>query len=117
MTDSNQLAHYGVKGQKWGVRKARTPSADVKTHRANKKKKLAELDDKELQKLVNRMNMEQQYGRLNKSTAKRGHDTVKGLLAVGATVNTAIVFSRSPAGQALQKKLAGAVIANSIKGK
>lgn len=105
-TINNILSHHGVKGQQWGVRKKRgSPSADSQKHSTNVKKHVSELDDKELQSLVQRMNMEQQHGRLNPSKIAKGHNVVKTILAVGATVNAAIAFHNSPFGQ----KLAGAL--------
>jgi len=100
------LSHYGVKGMRWGVRK-KTASEDAKRHAANRKKSVSELSDKELQQLVNRMNMQQQYSRLTPSATKRGHEFVKGLLAVGITINGVMAFAKSPAGEAIKKKLSG----------
>lgn len=67
------LAHYGIKGMHWGVRRTRQQiDADaedvvkVKTHKAKVKTNRTTdvLSNKELQELVNRMNLEQQYSRL-----------------------------------------------------
>lgn len=73
------LAHYGVKGMKWGVRKrvrnavtkARgeklpdSPDAARKKElQAKGKRSTSSLSNKELQELVTRMNLEQQYNRL-----------------------------------------------------
>lgn len=70
----NFLAHYGVKGMRWGARKAaQLPkegvSKDAKTAldiraRAKKSKPKA-LSNKELQDAINRMNLEQQFKRLS----------------------------------------------------
>ena len=72
------LAHFGVKGMKWGVRKQRASKGSGKSSKksdihedyqhahsrvANKK-----LSNKELQRRVNRLNLEKQYGEL---TAKK----------------------------------------------
>lgn len=73
------LAHFGVKGMKWGVRKKRTsapaPSEDKRAFNAaaakiGKKGNTDALSNKELQAVVNRMNLEQQYTRLQ-GTSKR----------------------------------------------
>lgn len=102
------LAHHGVKGQKWGVRRKRgAPSSDVQNHSTNKKKHVSELSDKELQTLVNRMNMQQQHSRLNPSKIEKGHKAVKTILAVGATANAVIAFSNTPAARTLSSSLAG----------
>lgn len=72
------LAHYGVKGMKWGVRggaaraarKAATPSADAKRvgeiHKTVKGIKTTKtLSNAELQDAINRMNLEKQYSQLS----------------------------------------------------
>lgn len=99
------LEHFGVKGMKWGRRKASSQSEDSKRHSEARSKKVSELDDKELQKLVNRINMEKQLNNLTPSVTKKGHAAVKSILAVGATVNTAILFAQTPAGKAIGKHL------------
>ena len=100
------FAHYGVVGMKWGVRKKRgTPSADAERHKALRKKSIDELSDKELKEVVNRLNMQTNFNRMNPSKVKRGQAALAGLLAIGATVNAAIAFSKSPAGQAMSTVL------------
>lgn len=81
----NFLEHYGIKGMRWGVRRTdaqlerasgessnntdTTPAGgkapDSKT--ATKGRNPNDLTDKELQQVVNRINMEQQYARLTYS--------------------------------------------------
>jgi hypothetical protein len=95
------LAHYGVKGQKWGVRRRQSQAS--KDHATNRK--LAAMSDDELQRTVNRIRMEKQYKDLEKSKIKKGHDAAKTILAVGATVNAAIAFSKSPAGKVIASKI------------
>ena len=69
------LAHFGVKGMKWGVRRMRRPSFssdsssdDARRAEAAKKKVKTSgtksLTNKELQDLVTRMNLEQQFDKL-----------------------------------------------------
>jgi hypothetical protein len=68
------LAHYGVKGMKWGTKKAAKlpkegPSKDAQTAldiraRAKRSKPKA-LSNAELQQAINRMNLEQQFKRLS----------------------------------------------------
>jgi hypothetical protein len=82
------IEHYGVKGMKWGVitqklGRKRGPSAVAK--------EAASLSDAELQKKVNRLNMEKQYVSLTNSKNKReqssiskGQDYVAGLVAENA---------------------------------
>jgi 2'-5' RNA ligase len=77
-----------------------------------KKKGLASLSNEELQALNQRLNLEQQYSNLTKNktnvaTARKGHNAVKEILAVGITAKTAYDLAKSPAAQALAKKLTG----------
>ena len=50
------LAHYGVKGMRWGVRRA-----EKKAAREAANKRLKEMSDEELKTRLNRLNMEKQY--------------------------------------------------------
>lgn len=82
------LQHYGVLGMKWGRRKGQINiSDDYKNTRSLKKKKVGELSNSELRKLIERMQLEQNYKRLNPSTIQ------KGMLFVGSaavTTNTVL---------------------------
>jgi hypothetical protein len=75
---SDVLEHYGVKGMKWGVRRAERPGAG---HPASEDATRAHtlgtqgrgsgrdsLSNRELQDLVTRWNLEQQYDRLRPKT-------------------------------------------------
>jgi hypothetical protein len=98
MTNDNTLdflAHYGIKGMKWGRRRASSddsssPSSSVKVIPIEKPKASADasavstyksrvatggvdaLSTKELQQLVNRQNLEQQYAKLNPAPMTAG---------------------------------------------
>ena len=112
------LQHFGVKGMKWGVRrKSTTPpkgffSQDA-ANAADARKKAREhgiisLTNKELQDLVTRMNLEQQFVRLQpqqRSSIAKGKKTLQGILATGKTINDVISFANSPAGQIIKKAL------------
>lgn len=93
------LAHYGVKGMRWGKRKGGNSSssnnspkspvsddaADAKKHSIKAKTSGTDaLSNKELQAVVTRMNLEQQYSKLNTKTTNHGKDMVKKLLADNA---------------------------------
>lgn len=57
---SNELAHFGVKGMRWGVRK-----------KANRKpqKSVSEMSNQELQDHITRANLERQYAGLKPKSA------------------------------------------------
>lgn len=110
------LTHYGIKGMKWGVRRANKsshPRSEDAVKVANYKKVAKKhgpsaLSNQELQALVTRMNLDQQYGRLMGAEPKRfskGQKYLKGALTAGKTVNEVIAFANSPAGKALRTQL------------
>ena len=78
------LAHHGVKGMKWGVRKKR-PEAHEDYKRAHSGKSVRDMSDKELREANNRLQMERQYADLTKKKNK-GQAAVKTFIA---TVGTA----------------------------
>lgn len=98
------LAHYGIKGMRWGVRRRRSSDSSPATSskksaehlqaQALRKKSISEMSNAELKALTTRMNLEKQYADLNKSTASAGQRFVADLL-----VNTA----RNVAAQQLQR--------------
>lgn len=77
-TFESTLAHYGVKGMKWGRRRTRAEldadSADVSQVKSAKAKiksnrgSTDSLSNKDLQSVVTRMNLERQYKQLAPST-------------------------------------------------
>lgn len=85
--NSNELRHYGILGMKWGVRRtpaqlarARGKSASnssssgetKKSTSTTKKKSLSEMSDEDLRKAVNRLQLEQQYRKLNPEKVSAG---------------------------------------------
>lgn len=115
--DENFLEHYGKKGMKWGVRKSKSGTKKVsidakrkltitdkaKTHGINA------LTNKELKDYNNRLNLEQQFSRMQpKSATQIGLSVVKQILGVGNTVNQAVAFANSPAGKAIQENISKA---------
>ena len=103
------LAHYGVLGMKWGVRRAVGPDGKVLRGSAARKykkeqrisakyeKKVSSLSDKELRERINRLNMEKQYEALTKRDMTKGESYVKGILATsGKTLATAFIIKQSP---------------------
>lgn len=95
------LAHYGIKGMKWGVSRTRqqidADSADVTRVKEARGKIKANrttdvLSNKELQDVVTRLNLEQQYSRLTtpqKKQAFKGEDFVKNTIKTGKTISEA----------------------------
>ena len=125
------LSHYGVMGMKWGVRKDRSSNVTVNASprkiktsggydvnpsddavkvaaykQRAKKSSTKSLSNKELKLVVERLNLETQYSRLNPSKVKSGHDYVKALLAVGTTVSSIYALTQSPFGKRLAAILA-----------
>jgi hypothetical protein len=122
------LAHYGIKGQRWGFRRsdAQLAKSASKTLDAadavraattqaaiNKAKSTSVVSDADLNHLVNRLNLEKRYVdiKASTSTSTKTHSKIKTLLSVGDTLNKAVSFSQSPAGQMLASKLGLAKVA------
>lgn len=96
MEYSNTLRHYGIKGQKWGIRRFQnkngtlTPdgkkrySDDYK--KAHDKKDHREMSDNELRSRINRLQMEQTYSKLTASTKNTGKQYIDKIIKVGTTV-------------------------------
>jgi 2'-5' RNA ligase len=128
---TGEVTHYGVKGMHWGVRRGDSggkgsapaakpaPKPRMSEDAKNVEKAFGKIDrggtdslsNHELQSVVNRLNLEQQYSRLvstpggSKQTneIERGHAAVKQMLGVGKTINDVHKFMKSPAGKALKK--------------
>lgn len=96
----NVLIHAGKKGMKWGVRKAPL-SPEHSTIKTLKKNKAKSLTDAELKQAISRMNLEKQYKDLNPKGLSRANKIALSILAIGTTVNTAMAFKNTPAGQAV----------------
>ena len=101
LTTDGELYHYGVKGMKWGVRKktAEASSGGFKeganiaktvSRKAGKSKKvkndISSMSDQELRERINRMNMEQQYAKLNPSKTAKGAEYASTILEVAGSV-------------------------------
>lgn len=110
------LAHVGVKGMKWGVRrsdaqlaKTNPTSADAAraatTQKAIKKGGTSAVSDADLNHLVNRISLEKRYADVKTSTSvsTRTHSKIRTLLSAADTINTAVRFTASPAGRLLAK--------------
>lgn len=111
------LAHYGVKGMKWGKRKAdpsslAPPSEDhtrvVGQRAIAKTSGTRALSNKELQDVISRMNLERQYSQLNpkNNPVKKGQDFAKEALAIFGTAAAIYAAANSPLAGAIKAGLA-----------
>src|SRR6478736_9227517 len=98
--------HHGVKGMHWGIRNKRSrvttahpQSSDSKKVAELRKRKPHQLSNKQLQSVNARLNMEQNFSKMNPSKVQRGHDRVKAYLAIATTATTLFGLSQSPAGK------------------
>ena len=82
---ANYLKHYGILGQRWGVQngppyplsegqKTSSEKAHYNVSAKNVKKNMDQMTDAELQKAINRLNMQAQVDRMNPSYVQKGRD-------------------------------------------
>lgn len=97
-----QLVHHGVVGMKWGVR--RTPAQlghkpKVTKSKKNgshpdyknaRKKSIRQMSDQELRIALNRLNMEEQYARMNPSRITRGRKALASALGTVGAVSAGV---------------------------
>jgi hypothetical protein len=110
------LEHFGVKGMKWGVRRASEPGFAVsddarKAARAAgvaKKQGTKVLSNEDLQRLVTRMNLEQQYNKLKPPTPSKKATKFVAEFLLGVGKQQAAKFANDQLGKVIAKKLAGA---------
>lgn len=98
MNNSDYIAHHGVKGMRWGVRRSRDQLArargsrrdswsdDAKEVRNLKKKRINQMSNAELRKYNERTRLEQEYSRLNPNVVKKGWKYVAGAAVATNTV-------------------------------
>jgi hypothetical protein len=127
-----ELVHYGVKGMKWGVRRSAPAAGVTVTERPGRKVKTGggtgqrpsedavraavarqkarksttdALSNRELQDLVNRMNLEQQYSRLAPKTPTQQVSRFIGETLLGIGKDQASRLARDAAAQQIGKIL------------
>lgn len=84
----NELEHTGVLGMKWGVHRNSSKSTESSSHKNTKepKKNVKDINDDDLRKIINRMQMEQQYSQLSKKNVGRGREYLQKVVKAGTTV-------------------------------
>lgn len=79
------LAHYGIKGMRWGIRKSRIKGA--KRWTSKKQAKIDGMSDDQLRRINNRIRLEKEYRQLTQTRMERYRSKV-GKAAEEATFNT-----------------------------
>lgn len=78
--ETDALVHYGVKGMKWGVRKARPLSSNSKRKKTSAQIKLKQMSDEDLKKRIARLEMEKKYKELTAPQKSKGSKFVASVL-------------------------------------
>lgn len=125
-TIDDVLAHFGIKGMRWGVRRPRGADGTVEGHSSAtdaekardfhtraKTHGLHTLSNQELEHLTKRMNLEQQYNRLSDTKSsgvervKKGQKFVREVLGVAKTAQEVHGLINSPLMKDIKKAKRG----------
>lgn len=114
------LEHFGVLGMHWGVRKDRggvvkRQSVDSKRTQELKARPVGSLSNKQIQTVNTRLNLEQNFGRLNPTKVAKGKNFAKEALATIGIATAAYGVVTSPAGQAAIKLAKNAIFGGGPK--
>lgn len=130
----NFLAHHGVMGMHWGVRKAEPTSdkatAEKKTTPADSKEHLIKtelhtkaknggvrtLSNAELRTMMERMQLEQTYKGLNSRSKASGEKQAKRVLELVGTANAVYAISQSPLGKIIKEGIKSNYMKYVVKG-
>ncbi len=121
MEEDKNLAHFGILGMKWGVRRTdaqlgraskSSSSDDYQKAQELKAKGVKNLSTQELKDLTQRMQLEQQFSTLNPTNYKKGMDVAKAILATGTTVASIYALVKTPLVQDVTKAIKAGVSAS-----
>ena len=106
---SPELYHFGVKGMRWGVRKASPSGSGTKSYKssrdynaANRLRRKAKgsgtksLTNKEMKMLNTRLELEKKYNQLNPSTLNKGQRVLSTTVSIVGGVTALYAASKSP---------------------
>lgn len=117
-TTEEFLAHYGVPGMKWGKRNNKSANKEPASSDAKKTAELigrkktsgtSALSNKELQTVIQRKQLEQQYAQLNPGKIAQGNNKAKTILGVVGTVSAVVALGSSPLGKIVKTGVTNAI--------
>ena len=113
---SPELYHFGVKGMRWGVRKAWSSGSGTKSYKssrdynaANRLRQKAKgsgaksLTNKEMKQLNTRLELEKKYNALNPSALDKGQRALSTTVAIVGGVTALYAASKSPLANDVKK--------------
>lgn len=97
----NFIEHFGIKGMRWGVRRSRVKtSSDFRKTAPLRRRKPKQLTNKQLRDVNARLNLEQNFRRMNPSTVQKGHSAAKNIIALSGTAVALASLAQTPWGRA-----------------